>query len=179
MEQTKLGWLHFLGGRVSQKWRALYCKIQTGTASQKSLLWTKNLILLLWNLSLDIWKYCNDKIHGRTNQEQPEIEKNQLVNTVRKLYGEYRNDLYLVAWNQSYVFERRSLVERIGGSRDQLRSWIDSVNGAVQAQQIFLRRQRLSSIRHFCTPWTQKPWPTWLPLYVYKLHVIMLKPNPF
>jgi hypothetical protein len=108
VEQTSLNWIQFLGGRVSKKWRALYCKIQPGTQGQKSKLWTKNLILLLWNLSLDIWKYRNDTMHGSTKQEQAIIEKNQLVCTIRELYEKYRDDPYIVPWNQTYLFERRN-----------------------------------------------------------------------
>ena len=66
-QQNQTGWQQVLQGRVTRlmvqnhdKWKE---KNQSNLDGEQ---WTARLTCHLWQCTIDLWKHCNDELHGKT-----------------------------------------------------------------------------------------------------------------
>ena len=71
--QTKIGWAHFLRGRLSKAWQdviAEYYKEQQPGESFNPQLWTRKTIDQLWDFYISLWHCRNGELHRHDFEEQ-------------------------------------------------------------------------------------------------------------
>jgi hypothetical protein len=82
-----LGWVVFLQGYISQKWKDSYQAMISGKKSvQDSQTWAKNLILANWTYSKSIWASRNAVVHGKGAMEMEGKTITPLKRRIRELY---------------------------------------------------------------------------------------------
>jgi hypothetical protein len=135
---------------ISISWRKFFTHSRH-TADPHGEIWTKKLILALWNYTTSIWKHRNNKVHGATIEDQKKKEKEDLEKQVRAAYEDYTEDKFLIPRSMAYLFDRHSLEDKLKKDRDTLRCWINSVKEAKQAQNISMDRMRRNAEQFFNT----------------------------
>jgi hypothetical protein len=148
--QGALAWDQFLRGRTLISWRKFFTHFKQSAESHGEI-WTKKLIMVLWNYTTSIWKHRNNKVHGATIEDQKKKEKEELGTQVRAAYEDYTEDKFLIPRSMSYLFERHSLENKLKEDRDTLRCWIKSVEEAKQIQNISMDRMRRNAEQFFTT----------------------------
>jgi hypothetical protein len=138
-EQTKIGWEHFLRGRISLKWSSAY-RASKGSYKQRqidALPWAKGTILALWDYSTSPWKFRNGVVHGTSKEERAEKELISLQSQVEQQYRLYGTDKFLISPQFTSLFTKKTLQERLQMGRDSLSSWLRTVEEAKRHQQNF------------------------------------------
>jgi hypothetical protein len=95
-EQEIIGWENMIRGRWSIKWGEAYNSSQKKEFKEQHITaekWGKDIIVLTWQLLLDIWKHRNEEEHG-TIEEASKIKRNKLIEKI--LWLNKRNEDYSV-----------------------------------------------------------------------------------
>jgi len=140
----KLGWYQTCWGRITRGWsKALEeYNIQAGTTLE-SQYWSSSLIENLRVLTMGLWRHRNQIEHGDSIEEQARVLLTTLQNQVMDLYSEFSTNPSFILLRHHYLFEHRTLAERLDMSYDSLQAWVRSVQEAIrdigtwQWQQIF------------------------------------------
>ena len=160
-EQTKIGWEHFLRGRISLKWSSAY-RASKGSNKQRqidALPWAKGTILALWDYSTSLWKFHNGVVHGTSKEERAEKELISLQSQVEQQYRLYETDKFLISPQFTSLFTKKTLKERLQMGRDSLSSWLWTVEEAKCHQQNFRKSLTKLSSRWFSSKVSHKASP--------------------
>jgi hypothetical protein len=130
-----LGWVTFLQGHISQKWKDNFrASISGKTSVQDSHTWAKNLILANWAYSKSIWASRNAVVHGRGAMETEGRTIATLKRSIRELYLMFQKDKYCVPYTRTHLFARPLLIlQQL--PKENMQCWIRSVEEAVSTQQ--------------------------------------------
>ena len=99
--QDSIGWVHFLYGRISQKWRDLAEDMTPGAGSQ----WTRKTIRIFWSYGLDLWTLRNSMVHG-PHGGISQLEKEKIDKMVSAIYTQILPQRY--SWSKDIFTTSRS-----------------------------------------------------------------------
>jgi hypothetical protein len=132
VQQTDIGWLQFLQGKVSTYWSEAYTlslpKSQNKT--KKGLQWGKHLILGVWSYSKMIWEHRNKEIHGNSIHESKRKTRQKLEKEVRYFYASHADNPFLILRRDSYLFDK-DVEDHLLLPPEHLTAWLRSVKEAV------------------------------------------------
>ncbi len=95
--------------------------------------WSSKLIQLLWSFSKKVWAGRNAVIHGKADHVRSK-HRLALEASVEQRYTAYANDQHFIPQDRSYLFGK-DLQYTLKLRDDTLRSWLFSVDKAIQTQQ--------------------------------------------
>jgi hypothetical protein len=88
----------------------------------------------VWRYSKSIWDHKNMVVHGLTTTKAEGKEMVELKRQAKHFYNTFKTDKYCVPYTRSYLFDCPLLtVQQL--SRDNLASWIRSVEEAIAIRQ--------------------------------------------
>ncbi len=62
--QELIGWDQVFLGRIAENWEQLGRNVSGGDTQQKSWVWTKQVIRVVWKYGLTLWQSRNSMVHG-------------------------------------------------------------------------------------------------------------------
>ena len=147
-QQEKIGWDHFLLGRISQQWSEIQAKHYKNIGSKKTgERWAEILIKEIWRIHCSIWNGRNEILHGTGNHVvlgtkvyEKEIEK------------ELNKGSKLILNSDKYLFRGISMVDVRKWKADKKQKWLDTVTAA----------RHMSSLRHQETQQPRENMRNWL-----------------
>ena len=132
IEQNEIGWGHALRGRISKEWNLIQEKIDKAQKRKLRPGLIVNLICLLWEESIMLWKFRNGVQHGITKEEK-RIKANKIIfPLVRAAYRTRHRDISL--YNLSLF--RLSLEERLKLEPRENERWLEIVTTAQKHKRI-------------------------------------------
>ena len=68
--QTKIGWDHFIVGRISKEWSDYfeYALEKNDETSGKVIAFTRTIVKATWTYTLSVWTSHNEAVHGKNNK---------------------------------------------------------------------------------------------------------------
>ena len=68
--QTRIGWNHFVVGKVSAEWKEYYTmRLQESNEKEgKILAFGRSLVDGVWTFTLNVWKRHNETVHGKSGK---------------------------------------------------------------------------------------------------------------
>lgn len=154
-ELTQLGWDQLMHGCMSSCWGRAYVYItKSSSLIQDAQKWEKQVIQLLWNLSLNIWNYRNKDLHGHDTADALARCTSALHDQVEALHTAFQTDPHIVSYNDQYLFDKSS-GERCSNSNQDIQNWLRSVDIAMTTQathQDKLRQQASKIFRRNPSP---------------------------
>lgn len=146
----KLGWYQTCWGRITRGWsKALEeYNIQAGTTLE-SQYWSSSLIENLRVLTMGLWRHRNQIEHGDSIEEQARVLLTTLQNQVMDLYSEFSTNPSFILLRHHYLFEHRTLAERLDMSYDSLQAWVRSVQEAIKVREFQETLERDNDNRFF------------------------------
>jgi hypothetical protein len=138
-EQTEIGWEHFLRGRISLKWSRAYQLFHSKPAQEPitAAPWAKQVIIVLWEYSTNIWKFRNGVKHGHTKEEAIEKELESLRQQVNLEFSLYSQDPFIIPSQFRHLFHSTRLADKLQMGRDSLHCWLRTVKEAKRHQSNF------------------------------------------
>lgn len=150
--QQTLGWEAFLRGRISIHWKEEFAP---GHASDRqSTRWAGNLVKFLLQYSQQLWSYRCGMLHGHTQEETKQRQRDESLQTIQAAYEAYDKDPFHVPNNWRRLFVR-PLTSFANSDRDTLACWIHSYSKACQ-QQTLSSRPQFRSIEKFLVKFKKK-----------------------
>jgi hypothetical protein len=86
----------------------------------------------LWKFSRDLWKFRNEVVHGATIEDQATRQLEQLKAKITQYYTKFYDNPDFVLGRHKFLFQSRSMEERLQASYDTMASWIRSVEEAIK-----------------------------------------------
>jgi hypothetical protein len=150
-EQTKpIGWEAFLCGRVVLSWGKAYLIFFPDATDQEIEGWMSDLIRTNLDFSLSLWKLRNGVVHGIDWEASQVKEKQKLQQQVTNAFLAYQVDPFIISWNHSYLFDSRSLHQRLQQDTDSMRCWLADVAEAKKNQRVTQQRAAVAARQFFC-----------------------------
>ena len=87
--QNKIGWEHFLKGRLSHKWLTLqdhYCKDEQLSPNHNNFTWDTNTIAQLIKMGLNLWDYQNKILRGFNYANSMLLKRNKITDKTKHSY---------------------------------------------------------------------------------------------
>ena len=148
-EQTKIGWNHFVRGRLSIMWANLaqhhMNKMEISSISMSSERWGKRIISINWIGVLGLWEQRNSEEHGDTPEEQTSISKEKLLIEAVSIQ---ETDLPISFVDRDYLF--RSIDDLRTHSLAGISNWIRNARHLIktykQKSSDFRKRVRYRQI---------------------------------
>jgi len=135
-DQLSIGWQGLPRGHLSKHWKAFYQASLPANSKRKddrTNTWSKKVILALWKYSQSLWESRNAVVHGQTLIQRESKSLKLLRDRAKSHYIAYTKDPHIVPSSRTYLFDR-PLPNLQQLSRQQLQSWINSVEEAIQTQ---------------------------------------------
>ena len=121
----KLGWYQTGLGRITRSWSKAVEEYNIHAGTKLDLqYWISSLIESLWAFTLDLWRHRNRIVHGDTIEEQARVLLTTLQNQVMDLYSEFSTNPSFILSCHHYLFESRTVADRLDTSYDSLQSWV-------------------------------------------------------
>jgi VanZ family protein len=149
-EQTRLvGWEAFLRGRICQSWADVY-KTYFSTADNTEITtWLSDVIRANLDLALALWHHRNGIVYGIDKAAARNKIILKLQRMVKMEYKSYESDPFIIPRSLSYLFESRSLHQRLQLDKDSLKCWLEEVREARLTQEETTRRAAEMARRFF------------------------------
>jgi len=152
-EQTQIGWSQCFSGRLGRSWgKAIHYttpgndEVERRKQSDTKVRW---LIKLLLKFTLEIWKYRNEILHGATREEQRRRFTVMLKDKVVEAYGYFHQNTAIVSYRNRYLFERKTLLQRLQGDDDALLGWLNTVEVAIATNEVEQAEARRNAEKFF------------------------------
>lgn len=129
--QTKIGWDHFLCGRVSKQWEiAGLHKWASKSPDGKGvgIRWTRQLIKRIFMLLEAMWECRNGIVHGRNKEESDSILRAKLRQQINQAYQAGTQRLL----PQFHDLLHKPKEERLQGSTLSQQCWVADYNAAIR-----------------------------------------------
>jgi hypothetical protein len=131
-EQGKIGWDHFIKGRISREWASFinHALKETDQATKyyTSETWGTDIISLSWKFVLAIWQQRNLDTHGTTSKEKSDKSKERLMNEALWIQEQNRN---IQGEDRDYILTTPELLENMLPSN--LQAWLRNVKILIKA----------------------------------------------
>ena len=151
--QSQLGWEQCFRGRLSKLWGEAIYFTQPGNdiaerkkQSDASVRW---LIRLLLQFTTDIWKHRNEVLHGATTAEQQQKLTKLIHSKVVEAFDNYNRTPTIISYRNKYLFEKKTLLQRLQGDDDALLGWLNTVEVAITTHEIEQSTARENAARFF------------------------------
>jgi hypothetical protein len=126
-DQNRIGWQHFLRGRIASSFQLIVNKNRECTLSPyESNKWTIEIIREIWLFVSDTWTTRNKQLHGETKEENRVIVQQQLMESAKRLY-EQKEELSPI--DQKNIFPPWHKIEK--KTTANLKMWIMTVKQTV------------------------------------------------
>lgn len=102
----------------------------------------------MWKLSFEIWGHRNTALHGRTVEEQTQIQNRELHECIEEAYAQYQNNSSLVAASAQSLFDQ-PLAQLLSRQRQVKLSWLRAVQVAFAYQQRETQKLKQQAARFF------------------------------
>jgi hypothetical protein len=146
----QLSWYQFCLGRISKNWaKTIQAYDTTASKTRDTEYWASFVVSALWKLTTNMWKHCNQIVHGATAEENATIIRNQLHAIVTAHFSAYADSQDYGLPRHSYLFTQCTLEQCLQYSHDSIKCWIRSVE---EARAILTHQQdhlRTTSLRMF------------------------------
>jgi len=109
----------------------------------------RRLLKKLHSLSLEVWEFRNDILHGATLEQSRAIARAATQEQVTRLYELYTSGSLLLLARDGYLFTRKSLTMRLAGDTDTLLRWIRIVELAVKSYEGYHHKIQQNAERFF------------------------------
>jgi len=116
--QTRIGWDHFLRGRVSKQWDEAHHHHWRESGTGRDL--GAHLVDMIWRFSLTIWHSRNASIHGHDDTENKEKQAKRID---EKITIAYNNKDLITDEADTAVLFGKPLPERLQQTLDSKTSW--------------------------------------------------------
>mmetsp|Transcript_5146 Transcript_5146/g.7930 ORF Transcript_5146/g.7930 Transcript_5146/m.7930 type:complete len:235 (-) Transcript_5146:487-1191(-) len=92
-EQNAIGWRQLFNGRWSTQWSVIQHQHyqQKKTKNQTGHKWSKQMLLVIWDLWDELWKCRNSTEHGDSITDQHAITRGRLLQELKDLYADSTN----------------------------------------------------------------------------------------
>jgi hypothetical protein len=90
----------------------------------------------LLNLSLELWEYRNGILHGVTREDQRRKFTLSVHQQVQEAFATYKAKPTIISTRDAYLFERKTLAQRLQGDDDALLGWLHTVEVAIATQEV-------------------------------------------
>jgi len=129
----EIGWGSMSLGRISRCWVSSVTQYSpTSSVHDTSLQWSSIFIAALWKFSRDLWKFRNEVVHGATIEEQATRQLEQWKAQITQYYTKFHDNPDFVLGRHQFLFQSRSMEERLQASYDTMAAWIRSVEEAIK-----------------------------------------------
>ena len=122
-EQNEIGRGHALRGRLSKEWVKIQETVDKAEKRRPRPGMFVNLMCLLWDESINLWKFRNGVQHGITKEERRNKANEKKIPLVRSAYRTRHLDISL--YNMSLF--RLSLEERLRMEPSENERWLEIV----------------------------------------------------
>ena len=121
-DQGRIGWQHFVVGRVSKSWTEFYATTlpEDKTKQGKIIAFGKNLVEATWAFALEVWKSHNGMVHG-TGSGYSKKDIRAIHDSVAELYATRHN--YIKPEDEWLFGESERIKKKL--SIPQLLGWIE------------------------------------------------------
>ena len=127
LQQQALGNCSLEKGFISKQWHKAQ---RLWNKEKKTQHWNRNIIQLLQHYTLEIKKERNQRIHGKTSQQERIMKQSNLQKRIQELYTYDRKLLIL----QERKLFKLPLSQRLKHSTDKMTLWIDMAEYAFQTK---------------------------------------------
>ncbi len=128
-----ISWLQLYHGRLSKYWgKAIAAFLYVPAISNTPHPLVSFLIQYLWQYTCSLWIFCNQIVHGSTDQEAAAIIISTLHNKVKNLYISFQDNPHILLPHHQYLFHSRPLAQCLKLDID-ITCWIQSVEITEQA----------------------------------------------
>ncbi len=79
--QQEIGWINFLEGRISTRWRHCYESWYTPNKNPAPSSWAAKFVSRIWKYSLALWNHRNEVVHGKDLAEREVIKQEEYLET--------------------------------------------------------------------------------------------------
>jgi hypothetical protein len=86
--QNMVGWRHYLfAGKISQEWLTLQEESKQKSKGHKrsSYVWGASILEVILSHFIELWELRNEKVHGKTEEQQERTRKAKLMNELRRM----------------------------------------------------------------------------------------------
>ena len=115
------------------------------------MLWLSDVIHPVIEYTMRIWEFMNGIVHERNEHGEDVHVLHELREKVRLEYAAYEAENFLISRSQSYLFECKTLWQRMNQDRDTLSCWLAEVVDAKDDQKRF-RERAAAAARQFFQP---------------------------
>ena len=148
MEQKKIGWDHFMLGRISQQWSEIqgkyYKRLNLRKTGNK---WAEELIKEIWTIHCTIWNRRNEILHGTGNHKVLGTKDYE-----KEIDRELQDGYALLLSTEHYLFK--------GITMDIVREW--NANKKDKWLRTVRAARYTSSLRHQKTQQSRENMRNWL-----------------
>ncbi len=146
-------------GRVSSSWGQVYSIYYPTAGMHEIETWLSDVIRTNLDLALSLWHYRNGVIYGIDTKESERTLIATLHREARLAYKLYESDPFIISRSKSFLFESRTLHQRLQQDRDTIQCWLADVREA-QAVQEKARVRAAEAARRFFVPRSKQPGTT-------------------
>jgi hypothetical protein len=123
-EQDAIGWVNFLEGRISKRWRIIQARYYQANRSRRlAKSWAADLVLNLYTLVHRQWKARNDAVHERDEKGMKLRDAMELEDAIDEQFEE--GMVGLRPQDQHYITRGRDAVDKLSAAHQQL--WLRGV----------------------------------------------------
>jgi hypothetical protein len=127
LQQNKIGWNHFLRGRISKSFQTMVNDSRDiPLSAYESNKWTIWIIRSTWTHVSDIWTLRNKHLHGNTIEETAEIARAKVLQSIKNLYDRRYE---LPKKDRKRLFPHWSIIEK--KQTENLKLWLMTVRQTV------------------------------------------------
>lgn len=90
-EQEKIGWNQMIKGQIANKWIQAQKEAmgETATKRKNALTWATDMVSLIFEEWLNLWKIRNEDRHGRDKATRKAAERKQAIRELENMYEDY------------------------------------------------------------------------------------------
>ena len=109
----------------------------------------RRLIRLLLQFTADIWKHRNTVLHGATREEQRQLLTKLIHSKVVEAFNCFHTNPSIISSRNRYLFEKKTLLQRLQGDDDALLGWLNTVEVAIATHEVEQAAARENAARFF------------------------------
>ena len=143
-KQNKIGWEHFITGRITKAWSTYYAYGLTDDEEKdgKVMVFARDVVRATWQFTLAVWTSHNEKVHGKKNK----YSIRDVQSLQKHITFIYNNLKFHISQEDQWLFREAEKI-RCEQPVPQMMGWLErallSLEEVPEAEEMDIRAKRL------------------------------------